>query len=63
MQTSPLQSDPIVFKSPNPEQEARGFIAFLARYFRVPFVRNEKDRVTVRITGGVYVFEKDDATN
>lgn len=63
MQTPPIQSNPNIFKSANPEQEASGFIAFLTRFFQVPFVKNEKDRVTVRITGGVYVFEKDDAPN
>ena len=61
MQTPPIQNDPIIFKSDNPEREAVGFIAFLVRFFQVPFVKKEKDRVTVRITGGVYVFERDNA--
>ncbi len=61
MQTPPIQSDLVILKSANPEREAGGFIAFLTRFFQVPFVKNEKDCVTVRITGGVFVFEKDSA--
>lgn len=58
-----MENNVVILKSPNPEREAGGFIAFLTRFFQVPFVKNEKDRVTVRITGGVFVFEKDSASN
>ena len=54
-----MENNPVILKSANPEREAGGFIAFLTRFFQVPFVKNEKDRVTVRIKGKVFVFEKD----
>jgi len=48
----PIQNDQGVFKDSNPDQEAGEFVAFLTKFFRVPFLKNEKDCATVRITGG-----------